>query len=325
MNHDIIVLGSSTGGIEIMLKILKDLPKELPASIFIVQHVAPTSQGYLAQILKNVCQLEVTEAIDNEYIKKGYIYVARPDYHLLIKNGRIKLLRGPKENRSRPAIDPLFRSAAAFYGARVIGIILSGSLNDGTAGLLAVKDCGGVAIVQSPDEATCSSMPQSALDNVCVDYCLPAADIAAKLIDIVDQKAEESCQIPENILPETTIAENGHLDSESQDISGDVSVYSCPECGGRLWEMNKKNKFLRFRCHLGHDFTAASMLSECSYTLDTAFEIALRTLEEKTVLLKQMAEDSRILGQDSMANIYEKQAKETLNQSEMLNKLLMQR
>lgn len=325
MNHDIVVIGASTGGIETLSAILTRLPATLSASIFIVQHTSPMSKGYLAQILNNLSELEVVEAKDNEPIKKGYVYVAPADYHLLIKDEHTKLVRGPKENRSRPAIDPLFRSAAASYTSRVIGVILSGALNDGTAGLLSIKDCGGIAIAQLPSDAICASMPQSAVDNVELDYCLPALQIADKLIELVNQKAENFVDIPEEILIENTIAENGMSTIKIQDDIGKASFYSCPECGGRLWEMNKDNQFKRYRCHIGHAFTAANILSESTQRIDDALEVALRTLKEKSNLLKQMAEDARVLGQSNIANIYESQVKETNKQANAINALLMQR
>ncbi|RYX88507.1 chemotaxis protein CheB, partial [bacterium] len=314
---------ASTGGIETLLRILSGLPEDLPASIFIVQHISPHSKGYLAKIFDNACSLKVVEAVDNQPIEKGYVYVAPPDKHLLVKKDVIKVIRGPKENRTRPAIDPLFRSAAASYTTQVIGVILTGALNDGTAGLLAVKECGGITLVQSPSDAICPSMPQSALDNVDVDYCLNSSEIANKLVSIVYEESNKEKVVPENIKIEAGIAEAAISDPHIQDKIGTPSLFSCPECGGRLWEIrNQPNKFLRFRCHIGHAYTATSMLSETTEVVDNALSLALRTLEDRVNLLNQMAEDAVILGQDSIANIYRKQANTSSKHAQVINNLL---
>ena len=188
---DIIVIGSSTGGIEALRTIVAGLPEDFRASIFIAQHTGSNVPGVLDLILKRAARMPTHAARDKEEIKPGHIYVAPPDRHLLLEPGRICLSRGPKENRFRPAIDPLFRSAAQVYGPRVIGVILTGGLDDGTAGLWAVKQLGGTAIVQDPKDAFVPSMPSSALQFVNVDYCLPLTEIAPILVKLANTQADE--------------------------------------------------------------------------------------------------------------------------------------
>ena len=190
-NRDIIVMGASAGGLPAFNGIIKQLPHDLNAAVFIVWHVSPYSRSMLPEILSRAGKLEVKHPADGESIQPGKIYVARPDRHLLLEAGRVRLTKGPKENRFRPAVDPLFRSAAYAYGARVVGVVLTGALDDGTAGLWAIKDRGGIAVVQDPAEAEQPSMPSSALNNVQVDYCLPLSEIPPLVVTLTQQSVGE--------------------------------------------------------------------------------------------------------------------------------------
>ena len=188
-NKDIVVIGASYGGVEAHKVLVSGLPKGFHASVFLVQHRTSTAPSLLPEILMKAGPLPASSPADFEPIERGHIYVAPPDYHMMLERGRVRLIRGPKENRARPAIDALFRSAAYAYGPRVVGVVLTGLLNDGTAGLWAVKDCGGTAIVQDPEEAIAPSMPQNALQNVAVDYCLPLSEIAPLLAQLASTRA----------------------------------------------------------------------------------------------------------------------------------------
>jgi two-component system chemotaxis response regulator CheB len=207
--HDIIVIGASAGGVEAVTELVKRLPKDLPAALFVVIHIPPDGSSVLARILNRTGSLRAAAANDREAIEPGRIYVARADCHLLVKRGYVRLVRGPKENNVRPAIDPLFRTAARSYGARVVGVVLSGTLDDGTAGLLAIKSRGGTVIVQDPEEARYQGMPQSAIENVGVDYCLSLDDIAVTLSrlahEIVEREEEEA--MSDELEEEADIAE----------------------------------------------------------------------------------------------------------------------
>lgn len=184
MTRDVIVIGASSGGIDALRTIASQLPADLPAAICVVIHVAPESPGSLHELFTRSSKVPTSTASDGESLKPGHIYFAPPDHHLLIGPGTLRLTRGPKENRFRPAIDTLFRSAAQAYGPKVVGVVLSGDLDDGTAGLLAVKEFGGIAVVQDPEEALFPSMPRSAREHVKVDYCLPVAEIAPLLVSL---------------------------------------------------------------------------------------------------------------------------------------------
>ena len=195
--HDIIVIGASAGGVHALVTLTGFFPQKLSAAIFVVLHIPAKSRSILPDILSRAGPLKAVEAVDCTGIEHRCIYVPPPDHHLLIERGRVRVVRGPKENRLRPAVDPLFRSAAQVYGSKVVGVILTGALNDGTAGLLAVKRHGGIAIVQDPDEALYSSMPLSALANVEVDYRLPLSSIGPLLVNLASKQVEENV---ENIL-----------------------------------------------------------------------------------------------------------------------------
>src|SRR5262247_467324 len=179
--HDVIVIGASVGGVEALSNLVAQLPEDLPATVFVVLHVSATATGRLAQVLNRAGPLPATTVQDCDSFEPGHIYVAPPDHHLLVKQGCLRVTRGLRENRVRPAIDPLFRSAAVAYGARVVGVVLTGLQNDGTSGLLAIKRCGGIAIVQDPTDALYPDMPLSALDHVEVDYCLPVMKMGTVL------------------------------------------------------------------------------------------------------------------------------------------------
>jgi two-component system, chemotaxis family, protein-glutamate methylesterase/glutaminase len=184
LSNNIIVIGASAGGVEALSTLVRALPAGLPAAVFVVLHIPAQSPSLLPSILSRAGQLPAIQPTDGMAISPGCIYVAPPDHHMLLERGYIRIVRGPRENRHRPAIDPLFRSAARSYGARVTGVILTGTLDDGTAGLLAVKQRGGIAIVQDPKEALYTSMPRSALDHVAVDYCASLGEIATRLVEL---------------------------------------------------------------------------------------------------------------------------------------------
>jgi two-component system, chemotaxis family, protein-glutamate methylesterase/glutaminase len=267
------------------------LPERFPATILFVLHLSPTAPTLLPNILEDAGPLPVSIPRDIEPLKSGHIYVAPPDHHLLLEQGHVRLTRGPKENRFRPSIDALFRSAAYAYGPRVVGVILTGLLDDGTAGLWAVKDRGGTTIVQDPHEAAASSMPQSAMHNVEVDYRLPLIDIASLLNELAHTPAakEGAYPVSERMKIEVEIAkENAAIDKGIQDLF-EPSNYTCPECHGVLLQL-KEGGILRFRCHTGHAYSAATLLEEGGEGVEGSLWGAIRSLEERVLLLRQFAE-----------------------------------
>ena len=291
---DIIVIGASAGGIEPVRTILAGLPPDFAGSLFVVMHTSPDAPGLLDVIFNRAGALAAVLANDGERIVPGRVYVAPSDHHLLIEPGRVRLTRGPKENRFRPAIDPLFRSAAQTYGPRVIGIILSGGLDDGTSGLATVKQLGGTAIVQDPQEAWAPSMPASALKHVRADHVLPVSEIAPLLVRLAGgaDVGEGGHAVPEDVKIEVDIAKEDKATEAGVLQLGDPSNYACPECHGVLLQM-KERAPLRFRCHTGHGYTFESLVSEMDDVIEESLWNAIRALEERALLMRHAGEHAR--------------------------------
>lgn len=325
--HDIIVVGASAGGVEALSNLLRELPVDLPASVFIVLHIPPQTPSMLPLILDHVSPLRVSQAINGERIEKGCVYVAPPDNHLLVEQGFVRVIRGPKENRYRPAVDPLFRSAAVAYGTRVVGVILTGALDDGTVGMRAVKQRGGIGVVQDPREALYSGMPKSAMENSRVDHSLPLAEIAPLLVRLANEPAEENGRYPvqEDLKLEAKIAEQEMGAEEllkSVDELGKLSAFTCPDCHGTLWEL-RDGELVRFRCHVGHAFSADSLEAEQSEALEGALWSALRALEEKMALARKMSQRARERNNRIAANSFEVKARIAEQHAGMLRNILL--
>lgn len=292
---DIIVIGASAGGIEALRVLFNALPGDLAASIFVVLHTATDAPGVLAAIVNDAGPLPAENAVNGERIVPARVYVAPPDHHLLITPGRVQLTRGPRENRFRPAVDPLFRSAAQTYGPRVVGVILSGGLDDGTNGSWAVKRLGGTVIVQEPAEALAPSMPLSVLRHVRVDHVVKVADLGPLLTSLVATPADQphgGPGVPEQIGIEVNIARENQAREAGVQKLGEPSIYACPECHGVLLQM-KDGAPLRFRCHTGHAYTVESLLAEQSEGIEDSLWNAIRALEERVLLLRQAADHAR--------------------------------
>jgi len=312
--HDIIVIGTSAGGLKALGAILGALPSDLDATIFIVQHLAPNKPSILPKILTDISFLPASHPSDGQLIQTGRIYVALPDYHLLVNEGSMRVVRGPQENRFRPAIDVLFRSAARAYGSRVVGVVLTGYLDDGTVGLQAVKKCGGVAIVQDPDEAEYPSMAKSALQYVNVDHCLPLAKIPDLLVRLSKEFAstEKSNPVTEEIEAESKIAEQQMNTQEllkNVESIGTRTTYSCPECNGSIWQIGKTEPLMRFRCHIGHSYTANVFLAEQTQNLENCLWSAVRVMEEKVTFLRHLSDQMKNYNLTTSATKYEDHAK----------------
>lgn len=317
--RDIIVIGASAGGIEALRTIVAGLPKDLAASIFIVMHTGSDSPGILDRILQRASNLPTLNPKDKESIHKGSIYVAPPDYHLMIEPDRICLSRGPKENRFRPAIDPLFRSAAQIYGPRVIGVILTGGLDDGTAGLWAVKRLGGTTVVQHPNDALFPSMPINALRYVKVDYTVPLAEIAPLLVELTTTDVEKGVfEVPEHLDIEVRIAkQDPGIDEDIRNL-WERSSYTCPECHGVLLRL-KEGEHERFRCHTGHAFSPDSLLAGLTEGVEESLWTTIRYIEESVMLLRHIAE--HLYETDPVsANEFFKKADEAQRRSDQVRK-----
>ncbi|HKE44233.1 MAG TPA: chemotaxis protein CheB [Steroidobacteraceae bacterium] len=286
--RDIIVVGASTGGIASLQELVSALPADLPAAMLIVLHLGANAPGMLPEILGRAGPLPAQVPEDKAAIEAGRIYVAPPDRHLLVERGRVRVVRGPKENRHRPAIDPLFRSAAWAYGPRVIGVVLSGELDDGTAGLWAIKTCGGIAVVQDPHGAISQGMPRNALAHTEIDHCVPLVEIAPLLVRLADEEVDGAVRAPETLKSEVDFA-SMKGDIRDMDALGTLSPYTCPTCRGALWELTDAD-LLRYRCHTGHAFSAESLVAEQSTAVEDALYSALRVVEEKATALRRIDE-----------------------------------
>ena len=322
MKKDIIVIGASMGGVAVLRELVAGLPADLKASVFIVLHVGASDPSILASILQRGSQLPVTEAQDGERIQKGHVYVARPDYHLLVEADTIQLARGPKENRSRPAIDALFRSACYAHGPRVIGVVLTGMLDDGSSGLWWVKKRGGTAIVQDPEDAEAPSMPRHALAHVEADHVLPAKAIAAALVRISGEEAiPTKHEHSQELETEVRISREGRaLQLGVMDL-GPITPYTCPECHGCLVAM-KAAGVARFRCHTGHAYSINTLLAEVTEYVGEALWTSIRAIEESAMLLEQMAREMQEKGKDqaSIALLDEK-ARDTLQRADLVRRV----
>lgn len=294
--HDIHCIGASAGGVDALQRLLSALPANHSAAVCIVLHTAPIGPGKLAHVLQRECLLPVSSPQDEQPFEAGRVYVAPPDRHLLVMGNRLRVVRGPKENRHRPAIDPLFRSAAWTFGPRVVGVVLTGMLDDGTAGLWAIKMCGGVTVIQDPDEAPYPSMPLSARNNVEIDHSLRLDEIAP-LLDQLARKPVASQPAPDRADQYRVESEFCTMDRESKDMDllpAKLTTLTCPSCNGTLWEFNEGGR-LRFRCHTGHAFGPESLLAEQADSLEEALYAAMRALQEQSTASRMLAEHHRMI------------------------------
>jgi two-component system chemotaxis response regulator CheB len=325
MPRDIIVIGASAGGIEALQELVRALPVDFPASIFVVQHIAAESPSVLAGILSRAGPLPAHTARHLQSILPGNIYVAPPDRHLLLDpSGHMLTTRGPKENRFRPAVDPLFRSAARAFGSRVIGVVLTGGLDDGTAGLWAIKRRGGTAVVQDPEDAIYPSMPSSALRHIAVDYCLPIAEIGPLLVRLTKVPFEQrgETKVPEDIEIEVKIAEEDQPVRAGILKLGDLSLFTCPECHGALLQL-REDKPLRYRCHTGHGFTFNSLLAELTENIEDSLWNTVRSIQESIMLMRHMAEHLRGGEHGDVADILRAKAGEAEQRAEMVRQVAL--
>ena len=319
--RDIVVVGGSAGSIEVLAEFVGGLPPDFPGSIFVVVHFPGSVTSTLPRILNRSGTLHARHPRDGESIEPGRIYVAPPDCHLHVSDGHVRLTRGPKENGHRPALDPLFRTAALSYGPRVVGVVLSGNLNDGTAGLLRIKQRGGLAIVQDPDTALYQGMPRSAIERVAVDHVLPIQEISALVARLASRPAES--------LEVSGMAEEATSDTKEDEIAisdrqrqpGLPSTMSCPECHGVLWEVNDE-ELVQFRCRVGHAYSAEALLVHQSEQLEAALWTGLRALEEHSALARRLAARAESRGHRYSASTFTEQATDAEQHASVIRSVL---
>jgi two-component system chemotaxis response regulator CheB len=293
----IIVLGASAGGLEPLKAVIRALPADFPAPIFVVMHLSPHAPSALPSIFTGASrkQLKAVHPRDGEAIVPGRIYCAPPNCHLLAERDTVAVKHGPLENRFRPSIDALFRSAAYNHGPKAIGVVLSGMLHDGTSGLWTIKRLGGTAIVQDPDDSEFNSMPLSALNEVEVDYCVPARDIGELLVRLTrEPPARKASALSEDerklLEAEVGIASGDYVFRKERFAYGTMSPYTCPDCHGGLAEI-REGGVTRFRCHTGHAYSAAALLTAVSDAVESGLIDTVRALEEGVLLLEEIARD----------------------------------
>lgn len=293
----IVTIGASAGGLHSVIELLNNMTEEMSAAIFIVLHTS--NMAYTDAIvsrLQNNTVFTCKMAEHEEPIRSRFVYFAVPDQHLLLKRGTVLLGKGAEENRWRPAIDVLFRSAAVAYNSRVIGVILTGLLEDGTAGMQFIKRCGGTCIVQDPDEAEYPDMPKSVLRYVKVDYCTTLERIGIIIKEMARNGMPAEAKVPEELQKEAALAERIAIEMDNMDrLGGNLSGFSCPDCGGALWELNQGG-LTRYRCYTGHMFTGDELQESKRKELETTFWVALRILEERRNLLLRMSEEEERKG-----------------------------
>jgi two-component system chemotaxis response regulator CheB len=281
--RDLIVIGASAGGVQAIEHLVSKLEPDLPAAIMVVIHLPADPPSVLPHIIERACRLPATHAKDGDCIEIGRIYVAPPDRHLMIERGRVRVVRGPRENGYRPAVDALFRTAARAYGPQVIGVVLTGSLDDGTAGLRAIKQRGGLAVVQDPADAFSAGMPRSAMQNVEIDYCVPLAEIAPLLMRLLNERVRtEALAAMADTAGNGSAFLGGNDDTREQDL---MTHFSCPECNGVLHELDNGHEY---RCRVGHLYSPEALLSAQGNGVEAALWAAVRSLEESATLARRI-------------------------------------
>ena len=301
-----IAIGASAGGVEALTNLVRDLPSDLPAAVLVALHIAPAGTSMLAQILDRAGPLLATTAVDGEPLEGGRIYVAGPDHHLIVSDARVRTTRGAKENGHRPAADPLLRSVAHEFGAGAVGVVLSGMRDDGTAGLQRIKQAGGIALVQDPEEAAFPAMPRSAATHVAVDAVLPTAELAVELRRIAERRGEEMSE---------------HQPGPADHAEQSATRYICPDCGGALWRQESKT-LVQFVCSVGHAYSPSSLDNDQASQVESAIWASARLLGDRAEFLRELAERARSHGHDPSAATFTRRAEEADESAAVLRALL---
>lgn len=317
--RDLIVVGASAGGVESLKELVHGLPATFPAAILVVLHVAPSSTSVLPAILTRSGPLPAAHAQDGAAIAPGHIYIAPPDHHLVIHGERIRLSRGPRVNGHRPAIDPLFFSAARWYGPRAISVILSGVLDDGSVGTAAVNRAGGTTVAQDPATALYPPMPQNAIELGGARHVVPLGELATLLVGLVHQDVDSPAE-GGTMRPDI----EGELDTEEEAaaaMTGPASSFTCPDCHGALWEL-RDAELVRYRCRIGHSFGSETLFAQQSEKIEEALWAGYRALEESAALAKKLGEAATARGSAIMAARYQARYEEAITRAKTLRDVL---
>ena len=322
--RDVVVVGASAGGVEALKELVSALPRDLPATVLVVLHIPARGSNALAAILDRAGPLQARQATHGEVLVRGTVRVAAPDHHLLLLDDRLALSLGPRENGHRPAVDVLFRSAARAAGRRCIGVVLSGALDDGAAGLVAIRSRGGLGVVQDPAEALQASMPTSAIEAAEPEYVLSAAAIGRVLAELVSREVpdDDAAGASELMEVETAMAQFDMSQIDGHEHPGRPAGYSCPDCSGALWRI-EEGGLLRFRCRVGHAWSAESLLAEQSEELESALWMALRSLEEKAALSRDLGRRAQQDARELSAARFTALADEASHAAHLIRDLLL--
>ena len=319
----LVVVGASAGGVEALRKLVSALPADFPAPVLAVLHLPQASRTLLPHILDRASALEVREAKEGDHLEPGVVLIAPPGRHLLSYDGRVTLSAGPRENGHRPAIDVLFRSAARSHGRGLVAVVLTGALDDGTAGLIAVHARGGVGVVQDPDEALYPSMPRSAVQGAHPEHVLPLASIGSKLTELVTAELPDGHDHPVPSLMETEVrtAHHAPVSADRPEPLGPAAGLACPDCNGSLFWV-EEGDLVRYRCRVGHAWSPQSLVARQSSATETALWTALRTLEEKASLTKDLGERAAAGGYGRSESVYSQQTADALRAATLVRQLL---
>lgn len=314
---DIVVIGASAGGVQAVTRLVSSLPADYSGSLFVSLHFPENAVSVLPDILRRACSLKVKQVEDGEPIERGTIYVSRPGFHMLVKPGKLRCIYGPRENGLRPAIDPLFRSAGKSYGACCVGVILTGMLDDGVAGLATIKQKGGTVLVQNPDEADFPSMPRTAVETVEVDEILSLDSIGPRLVSLSMESSpcgeHMSHEIEDPV--EKSVEELRLLEQNMR-----PSTYTCPECHGTLFELNEG--ILHYRCRVGHSYNPEVLSSEQVRKIEAALWEALKSIEENLSLSKRLYEKTSKIGSGASSRRYLKKIEVCLERARLIQDVL---
>ncbi len=319
MGRDIVVIGGSAGALDPLKDIVVQLPVDMPAAVFGVLHIPSTARSALAVILNRLGGPHAVAPRDGDPVKPGYVYVAVPDHHLELAGDQIRVTRAPKINGVRPAVDVLFRSAAAVYGSRVVGVVLSGGLDDGSAGLAAIRAAGGMAIAQKPDDAVVDSMPKNAIEVAHPDLVLPASEIGAAIVHAVmeDARRERASRKREGGVEMEAVG--------ASDTPGDITGITCPDCHGSIWLQKGDGGEFALTCRVGHSYSPESFFEIQSENVENALWAGVRSLEEQASLAGAMASRSTRFGDAEAAERYDARSRVANDNAERLRRLIVDR
>jgi two-component system chemotaxis response regulator CheB len=316
----IVVVGASAGGVEALQRFVRALPGDFAAPVLVVLHASPSGRSYLPEILTRAAPFAATHATEGEQLDARHIYVAPPDSHLVVTDGVVSLAKGPRENGHRPAIDPLFRTAAEAYDSHVAGVILSGTLDDGTVGLHAIKQAGGATLVQDPDDALYPDMPLNAIAYVHPDYVQPVEELVQTLVRLT-ASASPTTGTNDRVSPSEDPPEPAPAPSAEIAQPGEIVAFSCPECGGTLWE-TEAGSTVSYRCRVGHAYTLHNLLVRHGETVERALWTAYRALEERAAMSRRVSRRLADRGRLESAERFERQAEISADHAAELKTIL---